>query len=461
MDRLYWAVLGHLGLGGVRGIVTKLLVRLLHSPVVLGKNAGMFIKTNKLRRAYRTYEYLPLVEGYRDEQGRPRQRTLYRLGEAGALRESGELDRIVAALSAHAERRYIDVEDLEAVDAPWIGGIATVRTWWGKLELEGWADVSLTVNRGDFVAMLGRSGAGKTTLAKHFNGLLRPTEGDVAVHGASTRGQKLSQLARNVGYCYQNPDHQIFSSTMEREVRFGPENLGLKGEEFDKAVDHALELVRLSSSRHEHPFLLGRGQRQLLAVASVLAIGAPVLVIDEPTTGMGHQGATAIMALLAEWNAQGRTIVVITHDMDVVAEYVPRSVVMAHGDLIADGPTLDVLREGDVLAEARLEAPPPGADVRADLRSRHPGLWDDRTTRQRDQRHDGGRPCRSGTASTVRSTRRSTIGSTLAPSSPGWERCSRSLFASTIPPSSVRSTSVCCWLRVPRSCGLSTSVRTC
>lgn len=220
-------------------------------------------------------------------------------------------------------------------------------------------DVSLTVNRGDFVAMLGQNGAGKTTLAKHFNGLLLPTEGDVAVNGASTRGQKLSQLAHNVGYCYQNPDHQIFSSTVEKEVRFGPENLGLKGAELNNAVDHALELVGLAPHRDEHPFGLGRGQRQLLAVASVLAIGAPVLVVDEPTTGMDHQGATAIMRLLAQWNADGRTIVVITHDMDVVAEYVPRSVVMAHGDIIANGPTLDVLSDHDVLAEARLEAPPP------------------------------------------------------------------------------------------------------
>lgn len=220
-------------------------------------------------------------------------------------------------------------------------------------------DVSLTVRSGDFIAMLGQNGAGKTTLAKHFNGLLLPTEGDVVVNGSSTRGQKLDQLARNVGYCYQNPDHQIFSATVEKEVRFGPENAGLRGDALDEAVNDALQLVGLSDSREAHPFSLGRGQRQLLAVASVLAMGAPALVVDEPTTGMDHQGAEAIMQLLKRWNEQGRTIVVITHDMDVVAEFVPRSVVMAHGEIIADGGTLDVLRAPDVLREARLEAPPP------------------------------------------------------------------------------------------------------
>ena len=219
--------------------------------------------------------------------------------------------------------------------------------------------VDLDIRRGDFVAMLGQNGAGKTTLAKHFNGLLLPTEGDVVVNGSSTRGQKLDRLSRNVGYCYQNPDHQIFSATVEKEIRFGPENLGLRGDELQEAVEHALELVGLSGQRRAHPFSLGRGQRQLLAVASVLAMGAPALVVDEPTTGMDHQGATAIMQLLAQWNEQGRTIVVITHDMDVVAEFVPRSVVMAQGEVVADGPTLDVLRDPDTLRVARLQAPPP------------------------------------------------------------------------------------------------------
>lgn len=217
--------------------------------------------------------------------------------------------------------------------------------------------VDLRVERGDFVALLGQNGAGKTTLAKHFNGLLRPSGGAVLVEGEPTTHQKLDQLARRVGYCYQNPDHQIFSATVEKEVRFGPHNLGMRGAELETAVDEALELVGLGGQRGAHPFSLGRGQRQLLAVASVLAMGPPILVVDEPTTGMDHVGATRIMQLLTAWNRDGRTILVITHDMDVVAEYVPRSVVMTVGRVIADGCTIDVLRDRAVLAAARLEAP--------------------------------------------------------------------------------------------------------
>ncbi|MBA2528981.1 MAG: ATP-binding cassette domain-containing protein [Euzebyales bacterium] len=217
--------------------------------------------------------------------------------------------------------------------------------------------VDLRVERGDFVALLGQNGAGKTTLAKHFNGLLRPSAGEVLVDGKATTRQKLDKLARSVGYCYQNPDHQIFSATVEKEVRFGPHNLGVRGEALNSAANEALELVGLSDQRTAHPFSLGRGQRQLLAVASVLAMGPPILVVDEPTTGMDHIGAQRIMDLLASWNRDGRTILVITHDMDIVAEYVPRSVVMTGGRVIADGPTVDVLRERDVLTAARLQAP--------------------------------------------------------------------------------------------------------
>ncbi|GAA1276164.1 hypothetical protein GCM10009609_43970 [Pseudonocardia aurantiaca] len=217
--------------------------------------------------------------------------------------------------------------------------------------------VDLAIGRGEFVALLGQNGAGKTTLAKHFNGLLRPTAGDVLIDGKSTGELTLTELARRVGYCYQNPDHQIFAPTVEEEVRFGPDNLGIAADRAADLVTRALDLVGLTAHRAKNPFVLGRGQRQLLAVASVIAMDPPAVVIDEPTTGMDLTGAEAIMKLLAERAAEGRTIVVITHDMDVVAEYVPRVVVMAAGQVLADGPTHDVLRRTDILASARLVPP--------------------------------------------------------------------------------------------------------
>ncbi len=217
--------------------------------------------------------------------------------------------------------------------------------------------VSLTVQRGAFIAFVGQNGAGKTTLAKTFNGILRPTSGEVIVEGHETRAAGLDVLARIVGYVYQNPDHQIFSTTVKEEVAFGPRNLGLPLEEVNQAVQHALELVDMQRDADTYPFLLGRGQRQKLAVASVIAMGSPVLVVDEPTTGLDLQGSLSIMELLRQWNADGRTIIIITHDMQIVAEYAQHTVVMAQGRVLADGPTRHVLTDQAVLAQAFLKAP--------------------------------------------------------------------------------------------------------
>lgn len=219
--------------------------------------------------------------------------------------------------------------------------------------------IDLQVRSGEFVALLGQNGAGKTTLAKHLNGLHHPTSGEVLLAGRSVSKQTLSTVARSVGYCYQNPDHQIFSSTVAKEVAFGPSNLGFNPTEVEALVAQALELVGISSLRDSHPFTLGRGQRQLVAVASILAMDPKVLVIDEPTTGMDRAGAIASMTLLSRWAGEGRTILVITHDMDVVSEFIERSIVMAAGKVLADGPTQEVFRQSKILAEAHLVAPAP------------------------------------------------------------------------------------------------------
>jgi energy-coupling factor transporter ATP-binding protein EcfA2 len=218
--------------------------------------------------------------------------------------------------------------------------------------------VSLQVRKGDFLALLGQNGAGKTTLAKTFNGLLLPTHGSVRVNGQDTRKASIASIASRVGYCYQNPDHQIFNTTVYKEASFGPRNLGLPPNEVAARVDHALELVGLADKKDAYPFLLGKGERQKLAVASVLAMGSPILVVDEPTTGLDLQGIRSIMTLLREWNqVEGRTIVIITHDLHIVAEYVPRTVVMAHGKVVADGPTRSILSDGPALATTGLKPP--------------------------------------------------------------------------------------------------------
>jgi energy-coupling factor transport system ATP-binding protein len=215
--------------------------------------------------------------------------------------------------------------------------------------------VNLTIARGDFIAFAGQNGAGKTTLAKTFNGILKPTEGQVIVDGHDTQTTSLDKLASFVGYCYQNPDHQIFSTTVRDEVAFGPRNLGLSPQEISEASERALELVGMLQDADKYPFLLGRGERQKLAVASIIAMDSPVLVVDEPTTGLDLKGSLSIMDLLRQWNADGRTIIIITHDMNIIAEYAKRTIVMAQGHILIDGPTREALTDPVSLAKAFLK----------------------------------------------------------------------------------------------------------
>ncbi len=217
--------------------------------------------------------------------------------------------------------------------------------------------VNVRIEAGEFVALIGQNGAGKTTLAKHFNGLLKPSSGTVRVLGRDTRTAPVADLARTVGYVYQNPDHQIFAQRVRTEAAFGPRNLGLGQAEVDRRVDEALALVGLQDLADEFAFSLGRGQRQKLAVASVLAMEPPILVVDEPTTGLDQAGSRGILDLLSRWNADGRTIVAITHDMTLVAERVPRTIVVNEGRILADGPTRQVLSDAALLRTAYLRPP--------------------------------------------------------------------------------------------------------
>jgi energy-coupling factor transport system ATP-binding protein len=213
----------------------------------------------------------------------------------------------------------------------------------------------LTIRQGEFVAVLGRNGSGKTTLAKLLAGVLRPCAGAVANSAAG----------RGIGFVFQNPDHQIFAETVEAEVAFGPRLRGFSGAEVARRVDEALAAVHLSDRRTSDPFLLSKGGRQRVAVASVLAMTPEALILDEPTTGLDHREAREMMALVCRLNAQGHTVVIVTHAMWVAAEYARRTVVMDRGRVLADGPTREVFRQRDILAMAALK--PPEAVRLADL----------------------------------------------------------------------------------------------
>ncbi|WP_048602360.1 energy-coupling factor ABC transporter ATP-binding protein [Rubeoparvulum massiliense] len=217
--------------------------------------------------------------------------------------------------------------------------------------------ISLSIYPGEFIALIGGNGSGKTTLAKHFNSLYQPTTGHVFIEGKASEELKLAQVASSVGYCYQNPDHQIFQSTIEEEVAYGPKNLGLSNEEIERRVTAALQAVHLENLRHEAPFFLGRGERQKIAVASILAMEPRLIVLDEPTTGLDYWGARQLMQVVDELHQKGHAILFITHDMELVAQYAKRVIVLHEGQVVLDDTPRAAFAQPDKLALAQVEPP--------------------------------------------------------------------------------------------------------
>jgi energy-coupling factor transporter ATP-binding protein EcfA2 len=218
--------------------------------------------------------------------------------------------------------------------------------------------VNLEFPPGDFVALLGPNGSGKTTLAKHLDGLLRPKAGRVLVGDRDTRSTSVAELARQVGYLFQNPDHQIFAATVMEEVAFGPRSQGLTEEACERRAAEVLDLFGLVSCAGVPPASLGFAQRRHVALASVLAAGPRVLILDEPTGGVDARGREEIMAVVTGFNAAGGTVVLITHDMAVVAEYARRAVVLLDGRVLYDGSIPNLFGRRDLVAQAGLSLPP-------------------------------------------------------------------------------------------------------
>ncbi|MEA3401887.1 MAG: energy-coupling factor transporter ATPase [Armatimonadota bacterium] len=218
-------------------------------------------------------------------------------------------------------------------------------------------EVSLSVREGEFVVILGENGSGKSTLARHLNGLLHPTSGTVRIAGQDTREAPSRELAQQVGYLFQNPDHQIFASTVREEVAFGPRNLGVPEDQVSERVSRALEVADLAGWEERDPFVLTKGERQRVALASVLACQPRVIVFDEPTTGLDGLQQRAMMDLLARLNDDGQTVLVITHCTWAAAEYARRAVVLDEGRLVADRPVRDLFADAELLTRTGQVAP--------------------------------------------------------------------------------------------------------
>lgn len=218
-------------------------------------------------------------------------------------------------------------------------------------------NISFDITSGELTAIIGQNGAGKTTLVKHLNGLLQPTRGKIIVGGINTHKQKISTLAKKVGYVFQNPDHQIFKDTVYSEVAFGPINLGLNQKEVNQRVTEAIAAVGLADFESVSPQNLSKGQRQRVALASVLAMRTDVIVLDEPTTGQDYKESLQIMDLVKELNDAGHTILFITHDMNLVARYARRAIVLCKGEILLDGTVQEVFSQGEKLKQTYLHPP--------------------------------------------------------------------------------------------------------
>ena len=210
--------------------------------------------------------------------------------------------------------------------------------------------VSFDIKKGSFVAIVGSNGSGKSTVAKHFNALLLPSEGQVLVDGMDTAVVSETEpweIRRRVGMVFQNPDNQLVSSIVEDDVAFGPENIGVPPDEIRRRVDAALTQVEMYEQRKKGPHLLSGGQKQRVAIAGVIAMDPECVVFDEPTAMLDPRGRREIMKIIKNLHAQGRTIILITHFMEEAAE-ADRVIVMGGGKVLADAPPADIFTRQDL-----------------------------------------------------------------------------------------------------------------
>jgi energy-coupling factor transporter ATP-binding protein EcfA2 len=219
-------------------------------------------------------------------------------------------------------------------------------------------DVNVRVRRGEFVGIVGQNGSGKSTLVKSFVGLLRPKEGQVLFKGESINKLSVGEIARRIGLVLQNPDYQLFTTYCHEEIRFGLRNVGVPPDEIEQRVEEMLELVGLSEEAELFPFRLSFGDRRKLTVAATMALGPDVLIMDEPTTAQDHRGRYQLAELARRFHEEKQgTVLMITHDVDLIARYAHRLIVLFEGQVLLDGPTAEVFTQAEVLRKSFVVPP--------------------------------------------------------------------------------------------------------
>ena len=223
-------------------------------------------------------------------------------------------------------------------------------------------NVNLTIEEGEFIAVIGHTGSGKSTLVQHLNGLLKPTEGQILVDGEDLNGEKVDRrrIRQKVGLVFQYPEYQLFEETVAKDIAFGPKNQGLNADEIDERVHKAMEQVHLDYDKYAErsPFELSGGQMRRVAIAGVLAMQPKVLILDEPTAGLDPQGRDRILGMVKELHQAGdTTVVMVSHSMDDVARLATRLVVMSWGELVATGAPREIFKQVKMMESIGLGVP--------------------------------------------------------------------------------------------------------
>lgn len=215
--------------------------------------------------------------------------------------------------------------------------------------------VNARINKGTFLALIGQNGSGKTTFSKCISGILKPTKGSILIDEEDIANYSIKELRQKIGYVFQNPDHQIFSNSVIKELRTGPENLNIPEKEIKKRINEVLEIVGLSRTiLKEDPFFLPKGVRQKIAIASILTMRPEYLIVDEPTTGQDYRQSIAVMEFLKKLNKKNHTIIIITHEMHIVKQYAKEVMLFSNGRILSSGSIENVFARKQMLKKARI-----------------------------------------------------------------------------------------------------------
>ena len=217
--------------------------------------------------------------------------------------------------------------------------------------------INLKVKEGDVVAILGQNGSGKTTLVKHLNGLLKPTNGTVSINGIDTAKQTVFNLSRYAGYVFQNPNHQLFATSVLAELEFGPKNQGLANDEIEARVKEATDFFQLHTIINEHPLRLSFPLRKIVAMASIYAMQPSIFILDEPTTAQDHGGSEKVRKFLRKLQDDGKTVILVTHDMPLVAEVADRVIAMWSSEIISAANPREFFLDLNTLGKTKLQQP--------------------------------------------------------------------------------------------------------